>query len=182
MLVACGAGAFWAGRAIGARCRPLLFAGRCCNERATKSTSDACSDLGRMLALLQTCHIGVAPVEIIGALCFVERLRGDRARRNSWLARCRAALKALAACRCGGCAGRLRERRRLGRRPRRDAAGVGPDLRHDPPGARPARSARYAGQGRGGEPGQEAVAQATKADVDRYNALLNQYLGARCHV
>jgi hypothetical protein len=23
---------------------------------------------------------------------------------------------------------------------------------------------------------------AAKADVDRYNALLNQYLGARCHV
>jgi hypothetical protein len=26
------------------------------------------------------------------------------------------------------------------------------------------------------------VAPAAKADVDRYNSLLNQYLGARCHV
>jgi hypothetical protein len=26
------------------------------------------------------------------------------------------------------------------------------------------------------------VSPAAKADVDRYNALLNQYLGARCHV
>ena len=26
------------------------------------------------------------------------------------------------------------------------------------------------------------LAPAAKADVDRYNALLNQYLGARCHV
>ena len=26
------------------------------------------------------------------------------------------------------------------------------------------------------------VSPAGKADVDRYNALLNQYLGARCHV
>lgn len=26
------------------------------------------------------------------------------------------------------------------------------------------------------------ISPAAKADVDRYNALLNQYLGARCHV
>jgi len=28
----------------------------------------------------------------------------------------------------------------------------------------------------------KAVSPAAKADVDRYNSLLNQYLGARCHV
>jgi hypothetical protein len=28
----------------------------------------------------------------------------------------------------------------------------------------------------------KAVTPAARADVDRYNALLNQYLGARCHV
>lgn len=28
----------------------------------------------------------------------------------------------------------------------------------------------------------KAVSPAAKADVDRYNSLLNEYLGARCHV
>jgi hypothetical protein len=28
----------------------------------------------------------------------------------------------------------------------------------------------------------KALTPAARADVDRYNALLNQYLGARCHV
>jgi hypothetical protein len=28
----------------------------------------------------------------------------------------------------------------------------------------------------------KSITPAAKADVDRYNALLNQYLGARCHV
>jgi hypothetical protein len=28
----------------------------------------------------------------------------------------------------------------------------------------------------------KALTPAAKADVDRYNSLLNQYLGARCHV
>lgn len=28
----------------------------------------------------------------------------------------------------------------------------------------------------------KSISPAAKADVDRYNALLNQYLGARCHV
>jgi hypothetical protein len=28
----------------------------------------------------------------------------------------------------------------------------------------------------------KALSPAARADVDRYNALLNQYLGARCHV
>jgi hypothetical protein len=28
----------------------------------------------------------------------------------------------------------------------------------------------------------KSLAPAAKADVDRYNGLLNQYLGARCHV
>ena len=39
----------------------------------------------------------------------------------------------------------------------------------------------HAVQGRGGEPGKK-LAPAAQADVDRYNSLLNQYLGARCHV
>ena len=30
--------------------------------------------------------------------------------------------------------------------------------------------------------GGKKLAPAAQADVDRYNALLNQYLGARCHV
>jgi hypothetical protein len=28
----------------------------------------------------------------------------------------------------------------------------------------------------------KSLSPGAKADVDRYNALLNQYLGARCHV
>ena len=66
--------------------------------------------------------------------------------------------------------------------PGRDPAGVGPVLRH-----RSGRSSTSS-TGRGTQGKVEAASQgkklppSDKADVDRYNSLLNQYLGARCHV
>ena len=60
-----------------------------CNERATESTPGPAAILVGSLRCCKLVTSALAPVEIIGALCFVERLRGDRARRNWCLAGCR---------------------------------------------------------------------------------------------
>ena len=149
-----------------------------CGQRNARGTAVAASSL----VLLQSCHTAFRAVEIIAALCFVGLAAHGRSEealvaRTVSTEHLRALALSLAALRWpraqsgGGYGGdpgasRWRRARAAGRSGRSSTSSTG--------GARRGRSRRRA-RARSSPP-------KDKADVDRYNSLLNQYLGARCHV